>query len=176
MSFLELAGLRHSCRSYNPKAVEPELLDKVLEAARLAPSAVNYQPVLILVVRDGELRDGINATYEKEWLGTAPVVLVVCGDHSSAWRRADGKDYCDMDVALAAGYMSLAAAELGLGCSWVCDFDAMQLSRLLGTPSHIEPAVMLTLGYPESKEPAVAPARERRKSLAEIVRFGGYEQ
>lgn len=174
MSFLELAGMRHSCRSFRQDNVPDNVLQSVLEAARLAPSAVNYQPVLIIVVGDGELRDSINSSYEKDWISSAPVLLVVCGDHSSAWRRSDGKDYCDMDVALAAGYMTLAAGDIGLGSSWICDFDAMQVSKLLGTPSHIEPSVMLALGYPDDEGATTSPARERRKALDEIVRFGRY--
>lgn len=174
MSFLELAGTRHSCRSFCDDPIPDELLQTLLEAARVAPSAVNYQPVLIIVVRDGDLRNSINFSYEKDWIAQAPVLLVICGDHSSAWRRSDGKDYCDMDVALAAGYVTLAASDIGLGSSWVCDFDAMQVSKLLGTPSHIEPAVMVALGYPDDEGKTASPARDRRKAISEIVRFGRY--
>lgn len=174
MSFLELAGTRHSCRSFRDEPIPDELLQTLLEAARVAPSAVNYQPVLIIVVRDGDLRNSINSSYEKDWIAQAPVLLVICGDHSSAWRRSDGKDYCDMDVALAAGYVTLAASDIGLGSSWICDFDAMQVSKLLGTPSHIEPAVMVALGYPDHEGRTASPARDRRKAIDEIVRYGRY--
>ena len=114
MSFLDLAKKRFSVRNYQARPVEEEKLMQVLEAGRVAPSAVNYQPVHFIVVRNEEIKKKVASTYKRDWLLTAPVIIVVCGDHSRSWRRGDGKDHCDIDAAIAIDHMTLAAVELGL--------------------------------------------------------------
>lgn len=115
MSFLELTKKRYSVRKYKDEPVEREKLLQVLEAARYAPSACNYQPWHFIVVTDEELKNRIAETYPRDWFREAPVVIVACGDHSASWKRGDGKDHCDVDLAIAIEHMALAAADLGLG-------------------------------------------------------------
>ncbi|MCL6590851.1 MAG: nitroreductase family protein [Firmicutes bacterium] len=170
MSFLEIAKKRYSVRKYQKKAVEPEKLQQVLEAGRIAPSAVNYQPWVFVVAQTGEARKKIAATYPREWLAEAPVIIVICGDHSQAWKRRDGKDHCDIDAAIAIDHMTLAAASLGLGTCWVCAFDAALCHQALGLPSHLEPIALLPLGYP-ADAPDPARYETKRKKLDEIVRW-----
>ena len=131
MSFLELAKKRYSVRSYLDRPVEKEKLLQVLEAARIAPSAVNKQPWNFIVVTNENTKNKIAETYPREWFKTAPAVIVVCGDHSKSWKRKDGKDHCNIDVA-AIDHMTLAATDLGLGTCWVCAFDAKQCHKILG--------------------------------------------
>ncbi len=173
MSFLELAKKRSSVRRYQDLVVEEEKLKYVLEAGRIAPSAVNYQPWYFIVVRDEKLRKEIATTYRGEWILEAPVIIVICGDHSKSWRRADGKDHCDLDAAIAIDHMTLAAAELGLGTCWVCNFNAMQCHRILQLPKQIEIMALLPLGYPVE---SVDPERHAtlRKKLEEVVCWDGF--
>ena len=86
MSFLELARKRCSIRKYAPKNVEQEKIDYILEAARLAPSAVNYQPWYFVWVQSAEGKAKLQEFYPREWFKQAPYYLIVCGDHQQSWK------------------------------------------------------------------------------------------
>jgi nitroreductase len=169
MDFHDLVKKRCSIRKYKEIPVEEEKLLAVLEAGRLAPSAVNLQPWHFIVAREPEMRRQVAATYSKTWILTAPVIIVICGDHARSWRRGDGKDFCDVDIAIATDHMTLAAAQAGLGTCWVCKFDAMKCHELLKLPSHIEPAVLLPLGYPD--EEGNMKRHLSRRPLEEVVHW-----
>ncbi|NLW00217.1 MAG: nitroreductase [Clostridiales bacterium] len=168
MSFLELAKKRYSCRRYKRQPVEKEKLEQVFEAARVAPSACNFQPFYFVVVTDGELKNKVASCYGGQWIKNAPAIIVACGDRSRSWKRFDGKDHCDVDTAIAVDHITLAAAELGLGTCWICAFDAARCREVLNLPEHIEPIVLLPIGYPDDK---ADPDRHqtRRKKLEELV-------
>ncbi|MBF0429942.1 MAG: nitroreductase family protein [Fibrobacteria bacterium] len=173
MEFLELVKLRRSIRKYHNKAIEKKKLEYVLEAGRQAPSAVNFQPWHFLVIKNTGLLKKVKATYGKKWIDSAPMVLVICGDHSQSWRRGDGKDHCNIDVAIAIDHITLAAAEQGLGTCWVCKFNVMDCSELLKLPSHIEPVALLPIGYPaENGNPK---RHNKRKKMDEIVQWNGFK-
>ena len=170
--FLELAKNRYSCRKYDSRAVEQEKLELVLEAGRIAPSAVNFQPWHFFVIRGSSLGE-THGAYHREWFRTAPCVIIICGDHNAAWKRKiDGKDHADIDVAIAVDHMTLQAVELGLATCWICNFDPDATRALLTLPDHLEPLVILPLGYPLDD---VYPDRhdEKRRPLSEIVTFLG---
>ncbi|NMB35639.1 MAG: nitroreductase [Firmicutes bacterium] len=175
MTFLELAKKRFSVRHYQDRAVEEEKLKYVLEAGRIAPSAVNFQPWHFIVARDEKLRKEIAATYREEWLLEAPVIIIVCGDHSKAWRRGDGKNHCNLDAAIAIDHMTLAAAEQGLGTCWVCNFNAMQCRQILRLPRQIEAIALLPLGYPVESADLERHTKQRKK-MEEIVHWDGFER
>lgn len=147
MNFLELAKSRYSVRNYQDRPVEEEKLNYILECGRIAPSAANFQPWHVIVIRDEAIRKKLLGTYNRAWLMQAPVILVICGDHNIAWKRADGKDHTDIDIAIIVDHMTLAAAEQGLGTCWICNFDAKKSSELLNLPDNLEPIVYLPLGY-----------------------------
>jgi nitroreductase len=147
-SFLSLAKSRYSVRSYLPTPVEQEKLDYILECGRIAPSAANYQPWHIVAIRDEERKKTIATTYDRKWFSEAPVILVFCGDHSKGWKRADGKDHTDIDLSIIVDHITLAAAEQGLGTCWICNFDAKKCTEILQLPDHLEPVVLLPVGYP----------------------------
>ncbi|MGI6308110.1 MAG: nitroreductase family protein [Dethiobacteria bacterium] len=174
MSFLELAKKRYSVRSFKDMPVEEEKLRVVLEAGRVAPSAVNYQPIYFIVVQEKEIKEQIGGTYKGSWILEAPVIIVICGDHSKSWRRADGKDHCDIDAAIAIDHMTLAAADLGLGTCWVCAFNSMECHRILRLPAHIETIALLPLGYPAEEEGIDRKVAKKRKPMDEIVHWNGF--
>ncbi len=172
MSFTDLARKRYSVRNYKETPVEKEKLLEVIEAARLSPSAVNYQPRHFIIVTDEELKNRIAETYPRDWFRKAPAVIVVCGDHSISWKRKDGKDHCDIDTAIAIDHLTLAAADIGLGTCWICAFDAEKCHQVLNLPENLEVVALVPIGYPADD----TIPEKKRKSIDEIVSWNGYKQ
>jgi len=170
MSFLDLAKRRYSCRKYKDTAIEKEKLDQVLEAGRIAPSAKNTQPWKFIVVQQKEHLEELCEVYKKDWIKTAPAIIAVCGDHSEAWRRSDGKIHTDIDVAIAIDHMTLAATDLGLATCWVCMFDIMKSVEILHLPDDIEPIALIPIGYADDNKNQ-NPTKKKRKPLDEVVHY-----
>ena len=168
MNFLQLAKNRFSVRKYKPNPVQEEDLLYVLEAGRIAPSAVNYQPWHFLVIKEKENLQKVHTLYHREWFREAPVVIIILADHNQSWKRADEKDHADIDAAIAADHMTLAATDKGLGTCWVCNFDKQKTIDMLNLPEHLEPVVFLPLGYPD-QETDINRHETKRKPLKEIV-------
>ncbi len=169
-TFLDLANIRSSVRSYSQKAVEPEKLEYILEAARLAPSAVNKQPWKVYMITpesSNELRDKIQQCYNRNWFKTAPYYLILCVEHDQSWHRgSDNKDHGDIDISILAEHICLAAAEQDLGTCWVCNFDAGLCHQLFSLGPNEEPAVLIPLGYPSED---YVMKQKSRKALDEII-------
>lgn len=168
MNFLELAKNRFSVRKYKSDPVLEKDLLYVLEAGRIAPSAVNYQPWHFLVIKGKENLNKVHTLYHREWFREAPVVIIILADHSQSWKRSEGKDHADIDAAIAADHMTLAATDKGLGTCWVCNFDKQKTIDHFDLPEHLEPVVFLPLGYPD-QETDTNRHVSKRKPLEEIV-------
>jgi nitroreductase len=152
MKFIELAKQRVSIRSYKPEPVSDAHLNEVLEAGRLAPTACNFQPFQFVVVRKKENLAALAAGYPAPWFAEAPVIIAICTQSSKAWKRKqDGRCLVDVDAAIAADHMTLAAADIGLGTCWVGAFDPKIIRKALGVPRTVEPVILLTLGHPNEK-------------------------
>ncbi len=151
MNFISLATRRVSIRSYKPEPVSEALLNEVLEAGRLAPTACNLQAFQFIVVREKKNLAALAEGYPAPWFAEAPVVIAVCTQPAKAWKRSrhDNRSYADVDAAIAADHMTLAAAALGLGTCWVGAFDPKIVRNVLGVPRTIEPLILLTLGHPD---------------------------
>lgn len=172
MKFSDLIVRRYSNRKFRDQEVEKSKIIKVLEAARLAPSAVNYQPWHFIVVQQKENLEMIYNTYPRDWFRAAPVVIIACADHSVSWKRSiDGKDSAEIDVAIAVDHLMLQATELGLGTCWVCNFDTERCAEFLRLPLHIAPVAMIPIGYPEAE---TGPAK-KRKDIDEIIHWETYK-
>ena len=167
MDFLALAKKRYSVRQYEAKPVEQEKIERILEAGRVAPTGVNYQPQRILVVNSS---DGLQKIQQAANIYKAPLALVVCTQKGEAWVNPyDGKSLQDIDVTIITDHMMLQAEELGLGTCWICHFDPKVLKEQLEIPSQYEPVHILIAGYARG---AVKPADRHntaRKPLAETV-------
>jgi nitroreductase len=171
MLFLDLAKKRFSSRKYLNQPIEEEKIIKVLEAARIAPSAANKQPCIFFVIQENENLQKIREVYHREWFKEAPVVIVACTDHSKGWvRSSDNKDHCDIDMAIAIDHMTLQATELGLGTCWICNFDVAKCRTLLELPNNVEPVALLPLAYPADFADTERHLSQR-KPLSEIVRW-----
>ena len=171
MTLSQLIQQRQSIRKYSDKPVAKEIIEQLLESARLAPSAVNYQPWKFLVCTSEEAKKAVRESYPREWFNSAQLYIVACGDHNASWKRAaDGKDHCDIDIAIAVEHIVLKTTDLGLATCWVCNFDAQKLKVDLSLAENWEPIVLLPIAYP-SAENEPDPRSKKRKTLSEIVEW-----
>jgi nitroreductase len=169
MEFRELIQTRYSVRAYKPDPVGEEVLGQVLEAMRLAPSAANRQPYQFIVVRTKSRETALRRIYDRGWFVQAPLVICACGLPAQNWVRSDGKNYNDVDVAIAMDHLVLAAADLGLGTCWIAAFDPAAAREVLGLPDGVEPVAFTPLGYPADQ-----PGPKERKALSELVQYEGW--
>jgi nitroreductase len=166
MNFQELAKTRYSVRAYKPDPVEDDKLARVLEAARLAPTAANRQAFRVIVIRTAERKLDLRRVYGRDWFVQAPLVLCVCAVPSEAWvRKADGWNAAEVDATIVMSHIVLAAAEEGLGTCWIAAFDPAAAREVLGLPPEVIPSAFTPLGYA-----ADAPAPKKRRPLDELVR------
>ncbi len=166
MDFLELTKKRFSARNYKSDKVEQDKIDYIIECARLAPSAVNYQPWHFLVVIGEEQKQKVRQCYNRDWFAKAPLYIAVCVDESEAWvRKSDNKNHADIDAAIATEHICLAATEMGLGSCWVCNFDLDLFRSNFQLPSEKYPVAIISLGYIEKQPEHFS----TRKEMAEIV-------
>jgi nitroreductase len=167
LDVFEAVRTRRSIRKYKNKPVEKEKLFKILEAARLSPSACNNQHCHFIAVIDKEVREKLFPAYNRDWFVKAPVIIVVCSTPSKAWSRQDGEEYWKVDAAIAMQSMVLVAQELGLGTCWIAAFKEDRVKAALRLPEEVRPVALTPLGYPaEHKEPV-----KERKPMKEIVHY-----
>lgn len=166
MDFIELAKKRYSVRAYKPIPVEYDKLEKILEAARIAPTAANRQPFQLIIIQTKGREEELLHIYNKPWFVQAPVIICACSVQSESWVRQNGKNYCDVDVAIAMDHLILAATELGLGTCWIGAFNAEEARRILKLPDDTEPIVFTPLGYPNDQ-----PGDIMRKPIEDLVRY-----
>ena len=166
MEYSELIGKRYSVRAYQSRLVKDDDLQRVLESARLAPSAANRQPFQFIVLHTEGREEELRRIYAPEWFVQAPIVIAAVGTPDKGWTRRDGKSYTDVDVAIAMDHLILAAADLGLGTCWVGAFDAQAAREVLGLPNNVEPIAFTPLGYAADKL-----GRKQRKPLEDLVRY-----
>lgn len=167
MEFDKLIRIRFSVRSFTNQKVDRKIILEILEAARMAPSAANFQPWHFIVITQPENLAEIQEVYPRTWFKEAPVCIVICSDHLQSWKRKpDGKDFADVDMAIAIDHLVLKATDLGLGTCWVCNFDAALARKKLQLPDHIEPLAIIPIGYTKSEAPV-----KSRKALSEIVHW-----
>lgn len=166
MDFHDLIRTRYSVRAYQDRPVEDEKLARVLEAARLAPTAANRQPFRLIVIHTAGRQEELRQIYDREWFVQAPIVICACGLPGGAWRREDNQNYAVVDVAIVMDHLILAATEEGLGTCWVAAFDSAAARRILNLPDEAEPIAFTPLGYAADK-----PHPKERKPLDALVRY-----
>lgn len=166
MNFNELINKRYSVRAYKSDKVEDEKLQQVLNAACLAPTAANRQPIQFIVIRTTGREAELSRIYQREWFLKAPLVICACAVPSQAWSRMDNKNYSEVDVTIAMDHLVLAATDLGLGTCWIAAFDPAAAREVLGLPNGVEPIAFTPLGYPADQ-----PRPKKRKALSELVRY-----
>lgn len=169
MPTIEIMKQRYSVRKYQDRAVEPEKLAQILEAAHVAPSAANLQPVRILVVQS---KEGLEKLGKAAALYHAPLALLVCADLNKAWTRPfDGKKHGDVDASIVTDHMMLRATELGLGSVWICRFKPDVVREAFALPENLEPVNILAVGYADGQPADPQRHSTTRKPMEELVSY-----
>ncbi|MBO4229625.1 MAG: nitroreductase family protein [Clostridia bacterium] len=151
MTFRELAQKRYSERYYDPRPVEQEKIDQILEAGRAAPTACNYQPQRVYVIQSEEALKKARSMHVSHF--NAPLMMLVCYDSQAAWHNPRDRryeNYCsgEQDAAIVATTMMYAAEELGVHTVWLRGFDSFEVAETFGLPEQTVPVMMFSLGYP----------------------------
>jgi nitroreductase len=169
MNVINAIKNRRSIRNYLARPVEPEKLAKVLEAARLAPSANNQQNWKFVVVMDKDMIGKIaDIAGKQEFIKQAPVILAACG--TDPMMMTCGEYRRSVDLSIATAFMTLEAVEQGLGTCIIARFDQDKMKALLGIPEPVKIILLTILGYPNEK-----PEPKPRKAITDIVCYGKYK-
>ncbi len=163
--FEDLAAARYTCRSYTGRPVQLAKVNKILDVARLAPTAANKQPVHVWALTSHEALGRIHQVHDA--FG-APVVFLVGARPEEAWvRSSDGKNAADCDAAIVATHLMLVAFDMGLGGAWIASFDPAKISELFPETAGYEICFLLAIGHPaDDAEPTAR--HYQRKSLEEF--------
>ena len=167
MEFNDVLQKRYSCRAFASTPVEQEKVARILEAGRMAPTAVNKQPVHIWAITAPETLEAVKGVTRSNY--GAPLLLVVGCRPADAWvRRYDGKNGAEVDASIVATYLILAAENEGLSTLWVGSFDPALLKAILPGADTYELVAIINVGYPaEDSKPSLM--HGVRKALEEFV-------
>jgi len=171
MEYYDLIRSRESIRSYDPnRPLSKEVLEKILNAGRLAPSAANYQPWKFLVISSSQVLEKVRECYSPQWFKDAPHILIVLGMENHAWvRRYDGYNSIETDVTIAMTHLILAAENEGVGTCWIAAYNPAILKEALNITDNQRIFAITPLGYPR---PGFKKAfNKKRKQLSDIVEF-----
>lgn len=173
-SVLEIIKQRRSVRKYSKSSVEHEKIIKIVEAARLAPSASNRQPWRFIAVTDSSIirmlvKEALGII--NKWAITAPLIIVGCTVRSSIATHYLGEaitklKYHIIDISIAMEHMVLEAQELGLSTCWVGWFSERKIKKILNIPLIWSVAAILTVGY---ADPSYKPKPQKRHSIEKIL-------
>lgn len=172
MNFTEIAETRQSCRSYDPdRSVEQEKLDRILETARLAPSACNGQPYHITVCTGNAARDAAKAVQGmgmNKFAVDAPVMLVLSEmpyvATAALGSKLKGIDYRSIDIGILAAYITAEAAAQGLGTCILGWLDDSALRKICGVDGAVR--LVITLGYAKAGDVL---RQKKRKEISELI-------
>ena len=166
-SFLTLATERYSVRHFSDTPVPQELIDSILEAAKLAPTAVNSQPQMIYLLRSKEAIEKANRI--SPCIYGAPQVFLVCYDDNRVCQRGDSDNYGDIDCSIVITHMLLEAKDLGLGSCPVGYFNPDDAIREFDLPENIHPVLLIPFGYP-ADDAAPSERHAQYRDMAEMVK------
>ena len=161
MDVFEAISKRYSCRKYQNKPVEPEKLSKLMESARLAPSARNFQDWRFVLVTDPETKSVLaTAANNQTMVETAPAIIVACSNNP--YRMRCGQMIGPIDVSIALEHIALQAVEEGLATCWIGSFYHDKVRQVLDIPNGIEIIQLMLVGYPADsmKEPNRLPLKD----------------
>ncbi len=174
MELFEVIKSRRSVRAFTREEVSEEEVEKLIDAARWAPSAGNLQPWEFIVVRKPEIKRKLSiAALHQTFIEEAPVVIVVCANQMRSGRGYGARGihlYCLQDTAAAIQNMLLAAYALGLATCWVGAFREEEAKKALDLPDGVRPIAIIPVGHP-----AKTPMARSRRPLNEIIHYETYK-
>lgn len=170
MEFIELAKSRYSVRSFSNKQIEDEKLNKILEAAKISPTAANQQPQKIYVLQSEKALRQINSVCQ--CIFGAPTILLIVADEKETWKNPFSKNYNtgDIDCSIVCTHLMLQAWELGIGSCWVGYFDLAQVEKAMGLPDNEKLVAILPIGYPSANSKP-SNMHYSRKELSQTVKY-----
>ncbi|MFB3893762.1 MAG: nitroreductase family protein [Phycisphaerae bacterium] len=176
MNVFDAIANRRSVREYSSKPIPSEVMGRMRQALRFAPSACNIQPWHFILVEDEALRKEVAAAANgQHWIAQAPVIVVACGDTEAAYKRMGGHgSSVDVDAAIALDHLTLAAVAEGLGTCWIGAFAEEKVKKLLDVPAKLKVVAMTPLGYPASGNLIRRIDDGRRKSESDIFSVNKY--
>lgn len=159
---------RYSCRNFSVKEVELEKIERILEVARLAPTARNYQPQRLLILNEKEQLQKLSSCTQYGW--NAPVIIIVFYDKLVSYKRDeyDEWEFGDIDISIVTTHMMLEAQNLGLGTTWIGSFDPKKLIELYEVAENLVPVAILAVGYP-SNESGPSKLHFQRNKISDFV-------
>jgi nitroreductase len=166
MSIVDVVLNRRSIRSYEPKEIPKDVLDKILEAGRQAPSAANKQPWHFIVLTDSEIKKELSKGMFNRFIKDAPVTVVGCAHKDIIARK-----WSIVSTTIALQNMVVAAWTMGIGSCWVGDFNEEKIKKLLNIPESWNIVALVSFGYPAEK-----PQPRKKKTIEEIVSFNKFEK
>jgi nitroreductase len=171
MDFYDLVKNRESVRDYDPdRPIDQNILNRILNAGRLAPSAANRQPWTFLLVSSKEKLEKVRACYKKLWFQQAPHILILIGDKTKSWVRSyDGYNSIETDLTIAMDHIILAAEYENIGTCWIEAYDPRILSTAIGLKENEVVFSITPLGY--QNKGYKKQVNKLRKSLKEIVKI-----
>lgn len=162
---------RHSVRNFKPEPVPAEIVEKLLEAARWAPSAGNLQPWFFYVIGGRREKEALAAAALNQlFIVEAPLCIVVCaepGRSACVYGNRGRNLYCYQDTAAAAQNILLAASGLGLGTCWAGSFSEDEVRQALSIPARLVPVAIISVGFPATD----AGRRSSRREVSDVVKF-----
>lgn len=169
MDFYQVIKTRRSVRSFKSDQIPQDVLTRVLNAARIAPSGSNRQPWKFIVIKERErIKKMAQLCHNQMFIAQAPVLIVGCGRNIHYNRGGWMGDYsCIVDVAIAFDHLTLAARAEGLGSCWIGSFDNEEIKKYLGIPDEYNVVALTPLGYPADEK--VFCETTDRLGLEEIV-------
>jgi nitroreductase len=171
MEFKETMIKRQSIREYEDKPVPQDKLNRILEAARLAPSGSNRQPWKFIVVKDSQRRRELaQAANGQTFVGQAPVIITAVATDPDRIMSCGIPSYA-VDLAIAITQMTLAAVDEGLGTCWIGAFSQDKVKEILGVPAKYKVVTVLPVGYPKRES-----MTKMRKSLEEVVCYEKFKE
>jgi len=175
LDVFEAIKRRRSIRAFTHEDVSKEEVEKLLDAARHAPSAGNIQPWEFIIIRDSKIKQKLSmAALDQAFIEEAPVVIVVCANEMRSGRGYGSRGatlYCLQDTAAAIQNMLLTACALGLGTCWVGAFQEEDVRRILNIPGGVRPIAVIPVGHPAEK-----PETRFKRALSEVVHYETYSK
>ncbi|MBO4234868.1 MAG: nitroreductase family protein [Firmicutes bacterium] len=167
--FFDLAHERYSVRRFSEEQIKKEELDRILEVARVSPTAHNNQPQKIIVLQSEEAIS--KAREVTKYAFNAPTILIICADRDEEWHGNDGHRAGATDAAIVTTSMMFQAFDEGIGSCWVRGFDEPTLREAFEIPENYEIVAMLPLGYPSEKSRPAPGWHDVRKPIEEMVKY-----